>query len=176
MLVIDAATQLGVTQFRVMPVDIIKGNEKLNMAFTAAIFNHLPGLAASAGEGVFNPALAHPSAVVKDGGRSVRLVETGCALFGNIMEKNTGKHWVVLKIVEATEPQVYLGLMPPTCDKNGVPGKANGTVGLEGTGDVYANGATIGNAGVTFAKGDLLKVEYDSDLQVRSTRNAKPTR
>ena len=81
-----------------------------------------------------------------------------------------------LGIVEATEPQVYLGLMPPTCDKNGVPGKANGTVGLEGTGDVYANGATIGNAGVTFAKGDLLKVEYDSDLQVRSTRNAKPTR
>ena len=42
-MIIEAAQQLGVTQFRVMPADIAKGNEKLNMAFTAAIFNTLPG-------------------------------------------------------------------------------------------------------------------------------------
>ena len=44
-LVLDAAAALGVTQFKISPHDIAKGNEKLNMAFVAAIFNALPGLA-----------------------------------------------------------------------------------------------------------------------------------
>ena len=77
-LIIDAASQLGITQFKVMPADIAKGNEKLNMGFTAAIFNQLPGLSASASEGLFNPALAASHATIKDGGRVVRLEETGC--------------------------------------------------------------------------------------------------
>jgi len=32
------------TEFRVQPVDIVSGNEKLNMAFVAALFNACPGL------------------------------------------------------------------------------------------------------------------------------------
>lgn len=32
------------TQFRIQPADILRGNEKLNMGFLAAIFNALPGL------------------------------------------------------------------------------------------------------------------------------------
>ena len=67
--IIDTATELGVTQFHVFAADIAKGNDKLNMGFTAAIFNHLPGLESSADEGNFNPALAHPSAEIKEGGR-----------------------------------------------------------------------------------------------------------
>ena len=43
-LIVDAAESLGVTQFKIMPGDIVKGNEKLNMGFMAAIFNALPGL------------------------------------------------------------------------------------------------------------------------------------
>lgn len=43
-LVLTAAEALGVTQFRIQPDDIVKGNEKLNMGFLAAIFNALPGL------------------------------------------------------------------------------------------------------------------------------------
>jgi len=43
-LIIDAAESLGVTQFKILPGDIVKGNEKLNMGFMAAIFNALPGL------------------------------------------------------------------------------------------------------------------------------------
>jgi len=43
-LIIDAAEALGVTQFKILPGDIVKGNEKLNMGFMAAIFNALPGL------------------------------------------------------------------------------------------------------------------------------------
>ena len=43
-LIVDAAESLGVTQFKILPGDIVKGNEKLNMGFMAAIFNHLPGL------------------------------------------------------------------------------------------------------------------------------------
>ena len=120
--IIDAATQLGVTQFRLMPADIAKGHEKLNMAFAAAIFNHLPGLAASELEGVFNPALACASAVIKDGGRTVQLSETGSALFGGKMDAHTGTHWALLKVVQASEPQVYVGLAPPTVYKAGVVG------------------------------------------------------
>jgi len=43
-LVLDAAEALGVTQFQILPMDIAKGNEKLNMGFLAAIFNAMPGL------------------------------------------------------------------------------------------------------------------------------------
>ncbi|KAL1522012.1 hypothetical protein AB1Y20_021657 [Prymnesium parvum] len=43
-LVLDAAESLGVNQFRIQPADVVKGNEKLNMGFLAAIFNALPGL------------------------------------------------------------------------------------------------------------------------------------
>ena len=43
-LIVDAAESLGVTQFKIMPGDSVKGNEKLNMGFMAAIFNALPGL------------------------------------------------------------------------------------------------------------------------------------
>ena len=117
-----------------MPADIAKGNEKLNMGFTAAIFNALPGLAASAGEGVFNPALAASHAIIKDGGCVVRLNEQGCALFGNKMEPNTGIHWAVLKVVEADAVQCYMGLMPADCNKNGIPGMEQGTTALEATG------------------------------------------
>jgi len=51
-LILDAAEALGVTQFRIQPADIIKGNEKLNMGFMAAIFNALPGLDPPDKEGV----------------------------------------------------------------------------------------------------------------------------
>ena len=165
-MIIDAATQLGVHQFRVMPADIAKGNEKLNMGFTAAIFNALPGLAASAGEGVFNPALAASHAIIKDGGRVVRLNEQGCALFGNKMEPNTGIHWAVLKVVEADAVQCYMGLMPADCNKNGIPGMEQGTTALEATGTAFSNGSNVGSAGVTWAKGDELKIEYDSDKKI----------
>ena len=43
-MVLDAAEGLGVTQFKIMADDVVKGNEKLNMGFMAAIFNALPGL------------------------------------------------------------------------------------------------------------------------------------
>jgi len=43
-LVLDAAEALGVSQFRLLPSDVLRGNEKLNMGFLAAIFNTLPGL------------------------------------------------------------------------------------------------------------------------------------
>ncbi|KAL3919200.1 MAG: hypothetical protein SGPRY_005718, partial [Prymnesium sp.] len=43
-MVLDAAENLGITQFRIQPGDIVRGNEKLNMGFLAAIFNALPGL------------------------------------------------------------------------------------------------------------------------------------
>jgi len=33
-----------VTQFKILPADIVRGNEKLNMGLLAAIFNTLPGL------------------------------------------------------------------------------------------------------------------------------------
>jgi len=145
-LIIDAASQLGITQFKVMPADIAKGNEKLNMGFTAAIFNQLPGLSASASEGLFNPALAASHATIKDGGRVVRLEETGCALFGDKMEANTGTHWVELRVLEATEPQVYMGLMPADGDKNGNPGLERGSTALEGTGRGYVSGAHVCNA------------------------------
>jgi len=42
--VLETATKLGVTQFKITAGDIAKGNEKLNMAFMAAIFNAMPGL------------------------------------------------------------------------------------------------------------------------------------
>merc|ERR1719163_1710780 len=50
-LIIDAADALGVREFRLLPEDIAKGNEKLNMGFSAAIFNALPGLEAPASDG-----------------------------------------------------------------------------------------------------------------------------
>jgi len=42
--VLETAAKVGVTQFKITAGDIVNGNEKLNMAFTAAIFNALPGL------------------------------------------------------------------------------------------------------------------------------------
>jgi len=36
-----------VTQFQIQPADVLRGNEKLNMGFLAAIFNALPGLEAT---------------------------------------------------------------------------------------------------------------------------------
>ena len=36
----------------------------------------------------------------------MRLNETGCALFGEQMKPDTGVHWAVLKVIEATEPTV----------------------------------------------------------------------
>jgi len=165
-LIIDTATSLGVKQFKIMPADIAKGNEKLNMAFAAAIFNALPGLSSDNADGLFQAAMSNASAEIKEGGRVVRLTETGCALFGGLMEQNTGTHWAVLKILEATEPQVYVGLMPPECNKNGVPGKEKGTTSLEGTGRVLASGNKMGDAGATYGKGDLIKVEYNADKKV----------
>jgi len=50
-LIVDAAEALGITEFRIQPADILKGNEKLNMGFMAAIFNALPGLESTSGEG-----------------------------------------------------------------------------------------------------------------------------
>ena len=41
---LDAAETLGVTEFRIQAADVLRGNEKLNMGFLAAIFNALPGL------------------------------------------------------------------------------------------------------------------------------------
>jgi len=165
-MIIDAAQTLGVTQFKVLPADISKGNEKLNMGFTAAIFNHLPGLTASADEGNFNPALACGSAVVKEGGRAVLLTETGAALFGRAMEANTGTHFVELRVLEATDPQSYIGVMHAKSDNQSLPGFATNPVAscsLSGGGGVLQEGKEIGATGVTFGKGDLIRAEYDSN-------------
>jgi len=164
-MIIDAAQTLGVTQFKVLPADISKGNEKLNMGFTAAIFNHLPGLNSSADEGNFNPALACGSAFVKEGGRAVLLTETGAALFGRAMEADTGTHFVELRVLEATDPQSYIGVMHAQSDKESLPGFATAPVAscsLGGGGGVLREGGEIGATGVTFGKGDLIRAEYDS--------------
>ena len=116
-MIIEAAATLGVTQFKVFAADITKGNEKLNMGFTAAIFNHLPGLAAPAEHGTFAPTLAHASVEIKEGGHAVRLAAPGCALFGTAMLPKSGAHWVELRVLEATSASCFLGLAHESCDK-----------------------------------------------------------
>jgi len=96
----------------------------------------------------------------------VRLTEKGCALFGNKMEAGTGTHWVELRVLEATEPQVYMGLMAPDCNKNGVPGLEGGTTGLEGTGTAFVGGTNVATTGVSWGAGDLMRIEFDSDAKV----------
>ena len=41
--VVSQGKRLG-AEFTVQPVDIVRGNEKLNLAFVAALFNACPGL------------------------------------------------------------------------------------------------------------------------------------
>ena len=169
-LVIDAASQLGVTQFKVQAEDIAKGNEKLNMGYVAAIFNHLPGLDHAMDEGVFNGALACESAEVTDGGKGVKMADTGSALFGPPLEANTGLHFVELRVLEATDAACYIGMMRnggPASMLN-VPGLATPSIGLMGGGGVWRDGlqrpgAEAGQAGIDYGKGDLIRVEFDSD-------------
>ena len=86
------------------------------------------------------------------------------ALLGNKMEANTGTHWVTLRIMEATDPSgCFFGVMPPTANKQGMPGLAPGTTGLDASGKAHHAGNLIGEGCVTFDKGDLVKIEYDSD-------------
>jgi plastin-1 len=54
--VLNSASLLGVHQF-IKPTDIVKGNPRLNLAFTAAIFNTCPGLEPLTEEQVYHSLL-----------------------------------------------------------------------------------------------------------------------
>ena len=129
-LIIDTATQLGVTQFKLFPADITKGNEKLNMGFMAAIFNQLPGLVAPADHGTFSPpapaGMSHPKVKCTQGNHTAKIEENGLAVMGAPMKPKTGKHWVEFRVLDASvrsqlSPPPFvartgsLHLIPPPC-------------------------------------------------------------
>uniref|UniRef100_A0A7S2JDX6 Calponin-homology (CH) domain-containing protein n=1 Tax=Haptolina brevifila TaxID=156173 RepID=A0A7S2JDX6_9EUKA len=165
-LIIEAAHELGVREFKVFAGDITKGNEKLNMGFMAAIFNHLPGLTAPSQYGTFGSSLAHASAIIKESGHAVRLTKDGCALFGPALMKGTGAHWVELRVLEASGG-CFMGMASPAGDCASAPGHAAGSVGLSRTGELWSNRAVAQpDCSGGFSIGDLIRIEYDANRQV----------
>ena len=87
-LIINTASELGVSQFRVAPHDIAKGNDKLNMGSPRRSSTTRP--AGVRGQGQLQPRPRVPLAQVKEGGRAVRLEESGTALLGGLMAAGSG--------------------------------------------------------------------------------------
>lgn len=124
----------------------------------------LSGLAAPAASGFFCSSLAHAAAHIKQGGSVAQLSETGVALLGAPMAPKSGRHWVELRVLEASMPAgAHVGVLPEDGDKASVMGVASGSVGMHGGGAIVSGGATLHQSPLcAFARGDLLRIEYDS--------------